>query len=116
MQEGYSGKSVVCDSSSLIALTESCLFGTLEMLAKNLPGGFCISPKVKYECIDNPMHMRSHELTAVRLKDALNRGVLQLAGEGSGSDMEEIAWVANNIFHVKGKPLSIIHVNSLLKD
>ncbi len=109
MQEGFSAKSVICDSSSLIALTESCLLGVIEMLKERLPEGFYISERVKGECIDNPIKLRSHELTAVRLKDALNRGVLKLANAGAESEMKEILWVANNIFYVNGRPLQVIH-------
>ncbi|MFH1470888.1 MAG: hypothetical protein ABIF01_04020 [Candidatus Micrarchaeota archaeon] len=109
MQEGYLGKAVICDSSSLIALAESCLFGVVEMLGEKLPGGFFVSDRVKQECIDRPMRMRSHELTAVRLKDALNRNVIKLASAGSEKEMNDIVWVANNIFYVKGRPLSVIH-------
>ncbi|MFH0817304.1 MAG: hypothetical protein V1909_01590 [Candidatus Micrarchaeota archaeon] len=109
MQEGYLGKAVVCDSSSLIALAESCLFGVIELLGESLPGGFFVSERVKRECIDTPMRMRSHELTAVRLKDAMNRGVIKLSAAGSEGELNSILWAANNIFYVKGKPLSIIH-------
>ncbi len=109
MQEGFSGKTVVCDSSSLIAMTESCLLGIIEMLGGSLPGRFCISEIVKHECIDNPINMRSHELTAVRLKNALNTGIIRLAKPGSEAEMKDIIWIANNIFYVKDKPLPLIH-------
>ncbi len=110
MQDGYSNNAIVCDSSSLIALTESCLLGVLEMLSPKVRGGFVISPRVKQECIDRPFNMRSHALTAVRLKDALNRGAFRLVTENTEDAIKDIELVANNIFHVKGRPLEIIHL------
>jgi hypothetical protein len=109
MQERYSD-SIVCDSSSLISLTESCLLGVLEQLAEGRRGGFYISNEVKNECIDKPINMRSHALTAVRLKDALRRGAIKLFERSDGGMVNDVAWVANNIFHIHEKPLRIIHL------
>ncbi|MFH1447527.1 MAG: hypothetical protein ABIG39_01575 [Candidatus Micrarchaeota archaeon] len=110
MQKKFSDKSIICDASSLISITESCLFGVIDNLNDSFDGNFVISPKVKYECIDNPIKMKSHALTAVRLKSALQTGRLCLAPKVDETEMVRIAGIANKIYRIGRKSLRIIHL------
>ncbi|MCX6777745.1 MAG: hypothetical protein NT157_02565 [Candidatus Micrarchaeota archaeon] len=102
--------SVVCDASSLISLAETCFLPVIHELSQGMRGHFLISDEVKRECIDRPLGMRSHSLTAVRLDAALRNGWIRLAGSAdTEAEAGEFVAVANEIFRVGRKPLRILH-------
>ncbi len=105
-----SNKLIICDASSLISMTESCMFGIIEELSNVYGVDFYLSPKVKFECIDNPIKMRSHALTAVRLKAALQRGSLKLTQESKHAEINRILDISNKVFRIGRFPLRIMHL------
>ena len=122
-----SGQSIVCDSSSLISLTDSCFIHIIYFLKKKYSGRFIIPPSVEKECVEQPMHIRNYALHAIRLKRAIAENMIDVveakferilpAVESADSTQkatpqqgaEEIKFIANNIFHVEGTPLRLLH-------
>jgi hypothetical protein len=103
-----SGQSMVCDSSSLISLTDSCFLHALYFLKKRYKGSFLIPPSVEYECVEHPMHMKMHALHAIRLKRAINERVISVVDADIGARAQEIRWMANNLFYAGGTPLRLL--------
>ena len=101
--------SIVCDSSSLISLSDTCFIPVLYFLNERLKGNFIISPSVKNEIIDRAVGMKSHALSALRLKKALGDGVMLEARQEVGERMDYFKKTANNLFYVFGKPVTLIH-------
>ncbi|MFA5930439.1 MAG: hypothetical protein WC861_06165 [Candidatus Micrarchaeia archaeon] len=122
-----SGQSIVCDSSSLISLTDSCFVHAIYFLKKKFGGKFIIPPSVERECVEQPMHIRNYALHAIRLKraiaenmidvveakgqpEAAPKGKMALADKGATDrGAEEIRFIANNIFSAEGTPLKLLH-------
>ena len=117
----------MCDSSSLISLTDSCFVHVIYFLKKKYSGRFIIPPSVEKECVEQPMHIRNYALHAIRLKRAIaenmidvveakpeKAAVLQdktapIGAGGSNRAAEEMRFIANKIFHVEGTPLRLLH-------
>jgi len=101
---------IICDSSSLISLADSCLLPTLKTIKEHLSGSIFISPRVEYESISRPMGIREYSLAALRLKQAVAEGTLTLiAGKKPAVDTKKILEHANGIYAIGKKPLRIIH-------
>jgi len=104
-----SGQSIVCDSSSLISLTDSCFIHVIYFLKKKYRGRFIIPLSVEKECVEKPMHIRNYALHAIRLKRAIAENMIDVVGAKPERAAEEIRFIANNIFHVEGTPLCLLH-------
>ncbi len=103
-----SGQSMICDASSLISLTDSCFIHALYFLKRRYKGNFIIPPSVEYECVEHPLHMKTHAIHAIRLKRAINEGVIEVVDAPIGSRVQEIRWMANNLFYAGGTPLRLL--------
>lgn len=116
---------MVCDSSALISLTDSCFVHALYFLKKKYKGSFIIPPSVEYECVDHPMRMRMHAIHALRLKRAIAEHVIDVVPLSSQKDVrepsertdsgaaapveaQEIKWLGNNLFYASGTPIKLI--------
>jgi len=122
-----SGQSIVCDSSSLISLTDSCFIHVIYFLKKKYSGKFIIPVSVEKECVEQPMHIKNYALHAIRLKRAIAEGMIDVVEANPPMDLpalerarsnpkatpekraEELKFIANNIFHVEGTPLRLLH-------
>ncbi|MBI5229092.1 hypothetical protein HY991_03195 [Candidatus Micrarchaeota archaeon] len=102
--------SLVFDSSSLIAVSETCNIEVLYFLKERTRGNFLIAPIVKDEIILHPIKVKKFELSAVRLKKLLLDGVVSvISSHLLVKETREIMDLANGIFHVDGKPLKLVH-------
>ncbi|MEM4634113.1 MAG: hypothetical protein QW275_03085 [Candidatus Anstonellaceae archaeon] len=101
--------SMVCDSSSLISLTDSCFIHVLYFLKKKHSSAFLLTPYVEHECISHPMNLKMHSLFALRLKRAILDGILDIVPLPSNQTLQEIKWAANNSFYAGGTPLRLLH-------
>jgi hypothetical protein len=104
-----SSSTLVCDSSALISLTDSCFIHSLYFLRKKSRASFLIPPSVEFECVDHPFRMKMHAIHALRLKRAINDGVVSIMPVSDPGETEKIKWMANNIFYSNGTPLRILH-------
>lgn len=110
MSDGYSAKTVICDSSALISLADTCFVDVLGELKRTSGADFIISEDVKAECIDHPLRMKSHTLPAIRLQLAINEGVLRLADTAPiRKATDDILWLANNIYYSGDRPVPVLH-------
>ena len=114
MSEEYSNSipknSVVCDSSSLISLSDSCLLWIVSELSESFNGIFIIPKTVEYETITHSLEIKSHTLGAIRLKKLLLDGVIKVVETPNvGQLTSELLYLGNNVFSMSGKPLKIIH-------
>jgi hypothetical protein len=103
-----SGQSMICDSSALISLTDSCFVHALYFLKRKHKGSFIIPPSVQYECVEHPMQMRMHAIHAIRLKRAVADGTIEVVDLPISEKVAEIRWTANNLFFAGGTPLKLL--------
>ncbi len=100
---------IVCDSSPLISFSDTCNIGALRFL-KSRGARFVVPPGVRAEIVSNPMHIRKYQFSAVRLKQTLDSGVLELATiPDLAQKTSEVLEAANGIFAANGKTLKIVH-------
>lgn len=104
-----SGQSIICDSSSLISLTDSCFVHIFYFLKRKFKGKFIIPKSVEYECIDHPMKMKMHALHALRLKRAVKDGAIEVVDMPLAKKAQEMQWIANNSFYARGTPIRLLH-------
>jgi len=102
--------SIICDSSSLISLSDSCLLWLLSNLVGSFKGYFVITKAVEYESVTRPLEMKSHTLGAVRVKKMLLDDVIKVVETPNSKALtSELSSLGNSIFHIGGKPLKLIH-------
>ncbi len=102
--------SIICDSSSLISLSDSCLLWMLSNLVGSFKGYFLITKTVEHESVTRPLEMKSHTLGAVRVKKLLLDGVIKVVEiPNSAALTSELSSLGNSIFYISGKPLKLIH-------
>jgi len=101
---------VVCDSSALISLSDTCNIECLYFLQHNSSASFLIPPSVHREIITAPLHIPRFEFSAVRLKKVLDDGVFtEVTSPQIEQKTREIMDAANNCIQVDGKSLSLLH-------
>jgi predicted nucleic acid-binding protein len=102
--------SIICDSSSLISLSDSCLLWMLSNLFGSFMGYFLITKAVEYESVTHPLEMKSHTLGAVRVKKMLLDDVLKVVETPNSAALtSQLSSLGNSIFYIGGKPLKLIH-------
>ncbi|MFA5106063.1 MAG: hypothetical protein WC506_03825 [Candidatus Micrarchaeia archaeon] len=107
---GESQDDIICDSSSLIALTDTCFLPALSVLSNHLNGNFIIPQSVEDECVNTPVNNKNYALNALRIKHAIDRGVIRVCAIDASQGAREIMGVANGIFYLSGKPLALIQL------
>jgi len=101
---------IICDSSSLISLADSCLLPALRTIKDHLKGNIYISPRVEGESITRPRGIKEYSLAALRLKQALADGTITLIDSGrADAETAQIMNHANRIFSIGKKPMKILH-------
>lgn len=103
-------REILCDSGSLISLTSSCLDNILYFFAENAGLKFVIPPSVQYETVTRPMesNLRKYLFSAIRIKDAIEDGVVVVVDEKVENEAKRIMDSANSMFYIKGSPLRLI--------
>ena len=80
-------ETVICDASSLIALSDTCHLNVLKLFKRKV--NFVIPRMVEYESVTRPMGIRQYSLHAYRLKRLIDQGVIQVINE-SNTQLKEI--------------------------
>lgn len=102
--------SIVCDSSSLLSLSDSCLLWLLSDIVESFKGHFIITKAVEYESVEHPLEMKSHTLGAVRVKKMLLDNVIKVVETPNSRALtSELSSLGNSVFYIGGKPLKLIH-------
>jgi len=103
-------ESIVCDSSSLLSLSDSCLLWVISGMTGRFMGHFIISKAVEYESVIRPLEMKSHTLGAIRVKKLLLDNVIKVVETPNSRRLtSEILSLGNNMFYLGGRPLKLIH-------
>ena len=107
-------KSLLCDSSSLISLTEAALEDILYFMKEKFGIKFIIPPSVEYESITRPLQgdLKSHSFSAMRLKRALlDNALVKIDHNGEVKrTTNEVLRLTNNLFFMKGNPLRLVQI------
>jgi hypothetical protein len=103
-------KDILCDSGVLISLTAGCLDNILNFFAENHGVRFIIPPSVEYETVTKPMqaNLRKHLFSAIRIKDAIQDGVVVVVDAKLEKETNRIMSSANTLFYIKGSPVRLI--------
>lgn len=106
-------KEIVCDSSALISLTDSCIGQTLPFVAKKFNISFIITDAIEYECVTHPLSLATKEyaFSALRIKNAIQNGsIVKVASSPSIiKKRDEILALSNNVFFAQGRPMTLLH-------
>lgn len=104
-----SGQPIICDSSALISLTDSCFVRALYFLKRRFSGKFFIPPSVEEECVGRPRRLMQHAMHALRLRRAINDGIIEVVGSPDRKSTNEVRFLANNTFFAGGTPIRLLH-------
>jgi hypothetical protein len=106
------GKEILCDSSALISISDSCLAESLKFMADKYRVTFVITDMIEYECVKHPLDLdkKEYSLSALRIKDALEKRVLVKVAANFAIEKkrESLLALANNIFFVNGRPITLV--------
>ena len=102
-------KMIICDSSALISLSDSCLLNVLKFFHKQ-GVEFLISPSVYEESVSHPlsMAMKAYQWSALNIERMVDEGQITLVRGNTLQMAEEIMEIANHMFFAKGKPLHLV--------
>jgi len=98
----------VCDSSSLISLSETCNIDALRFLKA---GGarFVIPPSVRDEIVTHPLQVRRLAFSAMRLRKLIYDKILEVVElPNLERECQNILALANKVINVGGRPLTIL--------
>jgi hypothetical protein len=103
-------RDILCDSGVLISLTAGCLDNVLYFFAENHDVRFVIPPSVEYETVTRPLYnnLRKHLFSAIRIKDAIEDGVIVVVDAKVEVEARRMMNAANNLFYIKGKPIRLV--------
>ncbi|MEW6035969.1 MAG: hypothetical protein AB1529_05120 [Candidatus Micrarchaeota archaeon] len=103
-------RDILCDSGVLISLTAGCLDRILYFFAEHHDVRFVIPPSVEYETVTRPMYngLKKHLFSAIRIKDAIEDGVVVVVDAKVEDEAKRMMHAANNLLFVKGKPIRLI--------
>ncbi|NYZ77050.1 hypothetical protein H0O02_01920 [Candidatus Micrarchaeota archaeon] len=104
-------KDILCDTGAFISLTSSCLSEILYFFVEKHNVRFIIPPAVEDEAVLYPIGqgIKKYLFSAIKIKDALNDGVItRLEKEKAIPEAETIMKLANNLFYMHGKPITLI--------
>lgn len=103
-------RDVLCDSGVLISLTAGCLDNVLYHFSEHYDVRFVIPPSVEYETVTRPLYngLRKHLFSAIRIKDAIADGVIEVVDAKVEDEGRRIMQFANNTFYMQGKPVRLI--------
>jgi hypothetical protein len=102
---------VVADSSTLISMSSNCLMSIFTRYSKKRDIEFFITPSVYEEAVARPLQIKRFELNALRIKDAVDSGVISVAVRDHiiASESERLMETANRIASVTNRNLRILH-------
>lgn len=107
-------KALILDSGTLINLSMNGLLYVIDELKKVSGVKFVITEQVKYETVDRPSGIPRFELGALRIKEMISSGSLELPSKlGVSADLisektAEFMEIANNTVEARGKFVKIV--------
>ncbi|MFC2175086.1 hypothetical protein ACFLQ2_04465 [archaeon] len=99
-------KKIVCDSSSLISMSDNCLL----WLLPGFNAEFVVPEEVKREMVDRPMKSARFGFKAMRLSNAIGSGSIKVVADAEVSKhATELASLANSLLKYGKHNVNIIH-------
>jgi hypothetical protein len=104
-------RDVLVDAGVLISLTSGCLDNLLYFYHEKFGLRFIIPPSVEREVVGRPLgeRIRKYLFSAIRIKNAIDDGVVVVVDAKVQDKTDELMKKANNLFFVRGRPLKLIH-------
>lgn len=105
-------KYVLCDSSTLISLTSSCLEGLLYFFKDKYGVRTLIPKSVQKETVETPLSLATKEycFSAIRIKDMIHDGVIEVVSEDVTAETRKIMDAVNKVFYARGSPVTLMHM------
>jgi predicted nucleic acid-binding protein len=101
-------KSIVCDSSALISLADTCNVDAFKFLTAN-GLNFVITPVVREEIVNRPLTIKKYAFSASRLQKSITEGSLKLVESLTLHEQtKRILEIANNLVYIGNKPIELI--------
>jgi hypothetical protein len=106
------GREIVFDSSSLISLVGACTGNLVPLLSSALKSKFWISKSIESESVIRPLQIKRFELNALRIKELIMQGYLQIHPDSKElkQETDRLLGLANSIYEFDGHKISIIHL------
>jgi hypothetical protein len=103
-------KALIFDSSSIITLALNNMLNVLPKLKEAFGGKFLITPQIKNEIVDYPLHEKRFELEALMISNLIEKGVLEISSPAELKKETETAMnIANSAFSASGENIKILH-------
>lgn len=105
-------KDVLCDSSSLISLGDSCLDNVFYFLHEKFGVRFLIPPEVEYEVVTRPLSggLFQYYFSALKMQKAIHDKVLATVPRSDNEPLTgQILEAANNLFFIRGGAMRLVH-------
>ncbi len=103
----FDPRSVVCDASSLIALTDTGLLGALVMIESKMKGNLLITKGVIDESVNTPIKRPEYAFSAIRIKRALKSGLFEIIDYDLNT-YDRILRATNNMFYTD-RPFHLVN-------
>ncbi len=100
--------SIICDSSSLISLAQSCFLDIIPYLNKRMYGDFIYPKMVRVESIEKPIKSKAHALRALRLREYEEKKLIKFLDVNVDKETKEIMSMSNHIFETKNKAIHLV--------
>jgi len=103
---------ILCDASSFISLTESCMEKVIYFLTEKHHVRFIIPRGVEDEMVHRPLSTKykTHGFSALRIKHMIKKGVITSVDTSNVKERaNEILRITNNLLFARGKPIKLVH-------
>lgn len=100
--------SIICDSSSLISLAQSCFLDIIPFLNQRMYGCFVYPKMVRVESIERPIAAKNHALRALRLREYEDMKLIRFLDIDVEKETKELMSMANNIFETKNRAIHLV--------
>lgn len=98
-------KKIICDSSSLISMSDNCLLCVLRGLKKEL----IITSGIADEIIKNPYETKKFKLKAIQLESLIKDGTITIMDHPKlKEETEKVLELANSLLEIDGRKIKII--------
>jgi len=115
-KEQKTEKAILFDSGALISFSMNGITDIIRRLKEKFDGKFLITQSIKREIIDVPIKIKRFELEALKLKQLLDEGILEMPSSLNIEDSaitkktNEILKIANSTFKGGGKNIHILDI------
>jgi predicted nucleic acid-binding protein len=108
-------KDIICDSSAIISLTDSCLAHVIYFLKEKTGVKFLLPKSVVYECVEKPLHIpnKDYRFSALKIKDMIHDGILETVDADVSRGIAELQKAGNSVFFARGRPIQLIHAGEV---